>query len=144
DAFPSWDRVAVISGDGDQSGRSFSATLARGLVDRGARAKVLPVPDGLDLTDWRARDGDRFATEVVRAILEAEEETSLTAALQQRDPARYPRTDLGNAMFVRDFIAAKGSGVRYSPETGFYLLDGGVWRLDKLDRRSEERRVGEE
>src|SRR5690606_8232428 len=128
------DRVAVIAGDGDQSGRSFSATLARGLLARGARAKVLPVPDGLDLTDWRARDGDRFATEVVRAILEAEEETSLTAALQQRDPARYPRTDLGNAMFVRDFIAAKGSGVRYSPETGFYLLDGGVWRLDKLDR----------
>src|SRR5690606_41724848 len=71
------DRVAVIAGDGDQSGRSFSATLARGLVDRGARAKVLPVPDGLDLTDWRARDGDRFATGVVRGILEAEWETAV-------------------------------------------------------------------
>lgn len=127
-------RVAVIAGDGDPSGRSFSATLAQGLVERGVRAKVLPVPDGLDLTDWRERDGARFSTEVVRAILDTEEETSAEAVLRDRDPERYPPTDLGNARFVRNFIAAQGSGVRFSPEAGFFLLREGVWVADKLDR----------
>ena len=127
-------RVAVIAGDGDPSGRAFGKTLAQGLLDRNVRAKVLPVPDGLDLTDWRKRDGARFATEVVRAVLDTAEETSTTAVLRDRDPKRYPATDLGNARFVRDFITADGSGVRYSPEAGFFLLKEGVWVADRLDR----------
>lgn len=128
------DRVAIIAGDGDPAGRTFSSILAQGLVERGVRAKILPVPDGLDLTDWRERSGARFATELIRAAQTAEEITSARAALTGRDEKRYPLTDLGNARFVRDFVAAKGSGVRFSPEAGFFLLDAGVWRPDKLDR----------
>lgn len=128
------DRVAVVAGDGDASGSRFSAVLARALVDRGARAKVLAMPAGEDLSSWRASDPARFTREVVRAILSAAEVTSSTAALTARDEKAYPLTDLGNARFVRDFIEAAGSGVRYSPEAGFYLLERGVWRQDRLDR----------
>lgn len=128
------DRLAVVAGDGDPAGRAFSVTLARALAERGTRAKILDLPDGLDLTDWRAADPARFATEAVRAVLSAAEVTGATAALRSRDEAAYPLTDLGNARFARDFIAARGSGVRFSPEAGFFLLDGGVWRPDRLDR----------
>ena len=136
DTIAGWlgDRVAIIAGDGDVSGRRFSATLAGALVERGHRAKILAPPDTLDLTDWRQRDGDRFAIEIVRAIQSADEVTSTTATLSARDLERYPLTDLGNARYCRDYIAGRGSGVRYSPEAGFFLLDEGVWRPDKLDR----------
>ena len=126
-------RVAVVAGDGDVSGRRFTSTLASELVERGIIAKILNVPDGEDLTSWRDRDRDQFPREIIRAILEAEEATSARAALTARDVERYPLTDLGNARYVRDFITARGSGVRCSPETGFYLLDAGVWRPDKLE-----------
>lgn len=128
------DRLAVICGDGDSAGRTFAARLAQGLVSREVRVKVLPVPDDLDLTDWRERDGVRFATNVVRSIAETKEETSSEAVLRDRDEDRYPLTDLGNARFARDFVVAQGSGVKFSPEAGYFLLKGGVWRSDRLDR----------
>lgn len=128
------DRLAIIAGDGDSAGRTFAARLAQGLVSRQRRAKVLPVPDDLDLTDWRERDGARFATALVRAIGETKEETSSEAVLRGRDEERYPLTDLGNARFAASFIEAQSSGVKYSPEAGFFLLKSGVWRTDKLDR----------
>lgn len=126
-------RVGVIAGDGDPAGRVFAATLAQSLVTSGARVKVLDVPDGRDLTDWRADDPGKFAADLVRAIVQAAEQTSASSALRSRDTDTYPLTDLGNARFVRDHIVAQGSGVRYSPEAGFFLLDVGVWRMDKLD-----------
>lgn len=128
------DRLAVIAGDGDPSGRTFASTLAQGLLARGLRVKILPVPDGLDLTDWRKRDGERFATNVVRAIVDTAEEVAADAILRDRPLDRYPFTDLGNARFVRDYVLAQGSGVKYSPEAGFFLLKGGVWITDRLDR----------
>lgn len=128
------DRVAVICGDGDPSGRTFASTLSQGLLARGKRVKILPVPDDEDLTSWRDRDGARFSTNVVRAITETREETSSEAVLRDRDEERFPLTDLGNARFVRDYVVAQGSGVKFSPEAGFFLLKGGVWRSDRLDR----------
>jgi putative DNA primase/helicase len=127
-------RVGVIAGDGDPAGRAFSSTLSKALLEAGARAKILDVPDGLDLTDWRAQDPGKFSADFVRAIVQASEQTSTSSALRSRDESAYPLTDLGNARFARDFIASQGSGVRYSPEAGFFLLSGGVWRLDRLDR----------
>lgn len=128
------DRLAIIAGDGDSAGRTFAARLAQGLVSRQKRAKVLPVPDEHDLTSWRERDGDKFATNVVRAIGNTKEETSSEAVLRGRDEDRYPLTDLGNARFAASFIEAQASGVKYSPEAGYFLLKSGVWRPDKLDR----------
>lgn len=127
-------RLAVIAGDGDPAGRTFSSRLAQGLLARGLRVKILAVPDDLDLTDWRERDGHRFATEVVRKIAETKEEIAADVILTERDLVRYPFTDLGNARFVRDYVAASGSGVKFSPEAGFFLLKGGVWYSDRLDR----------
>lgn len=128
------DRLAVICGDGDAAGRTFSATLAQGLLMRGCRVKILPVPDDHDLTSWRESRPTSFAVDVVRAIAQTPEETDSDVVLRERDPERYPLTDLGNAHFAADFIRAQGSGVKFSPEAGFFLLKGGVWRADKLDR----------
>lgn len=128
------DRQAVIAGDGDSAGRTFAARLAQGLVKREVRVKVLHVPDDEDLTSWRERDPAKFSTHVIRAIAEADEETSSDAVLRGRDTDRYPLTDLGNARFARDYIEAQGSGVKFSPEAGYFLLRGGVWRADRLDR----------
>ena len=128
------DRLAVIAGDGDPSGRTFASVLAQALLARDKRVKVLPVPDDHDLTSWRELEPSRFGTSVVRAISETAEETSAAAVLRDRDEERYPLTDLGNARFARDFVIAQGSGVKFSPEAGFFLLRRGVWRQDKLDR----------
>src|SRR5690606_39063835 len=128
------DRLAVNAGDGDAAGRTFAANLAQGLLAHGVRVKILPVPDDLDLTDWRERDGVRFATNVVRAIAETPEETSTDAVLRGRDEGKFPLTDLGNARFVAAYAVAQGSGIKHSAEAGFFLLKAGVWRADKLDR----------
>lgn len=127
------DRTAILAGDGDPAGARFSAALAQALVDRGVQARILAAPEGLDLTSWRERDGAAFTREVVRAAQAAAPVTSASAALASRAESDYPLTDLGNAWFVRDYIAARGSGVRYSPDAGFFLLSGGVWRADRLD-----------
>lgn len=124
------DREAVIAGDGDPSGRRFSAQLAEALAARDARVRVLHVPDGLDLTDWRAQAGEGFARDVIRAIAESAPVQSRTAALLAWDEERYSLSDLGGARYLRDYIESLGSGVRFTEEVGFLLLDAGVWRKD--------------
>lgn len=125
------DREAVIAGDGDPAGRRFSTTLAEALVAQGHRVRVVDLADGLDLTDWRAETGARFATELIRAIAAATLVKSRDAALLAWDEERYSLTDLGGARYLRDYIASLGSGVRFSEEVGFFLLDEGVWRKDE-------------
>jgi putative DNA primase/helicase len=124
-------RPAVIAGDGDPAGRRFSATLAEALVAREIPVKVLDLPDGLDLTDWRTENPGRFYAEAIRAIAEAEAVKSRSAALLAWDEDRYSLTDLGGARYLRDYIESIGSGVRYSEEVGFFLLEEGVWRKDE-------------
>lgn len=136
DTLLSWcaGRPVVVAGDGDHAGREFSARLARALSDRGVEVRRLGVPDGLDLSSWRERDPSLFVGEVTAAVAAAPVESSTAAAMMQRDTIAYPLTDLGNARFTRDFIRGRGFGVRFSPEGGFFILHGGVWRPDKLDR----------
>jgi putative DNA primase/helicase len=124
-------REAVIAGDGDPAGRRFSAQLAEALVARDLRVRVLDVPDGLDLSDWRDQNPGRFYSEAMRAVAEAERVKSRTAALLAWDEDRYSLSDLGGARYLRDYIDSVGSGVRYTEEVGFYLLDDGVWRKDE-------------
>lgn len=128
------DRLAVICGDGDPSGRTFASNLAQALLERDVRVKILPVPDDHDLTSWREENPSRFAATIIRAISDQPEEVGVGAVLRDRDKDRYPFTDLGNARFVRDFILARSSGVKFSPEAGFFLLRSGIWREDKLDQ----------
>jgi len=125
-------RQAVIAGDGDPSGRRFSAQLAEALTTAGIPVRILTVPDGLDLTDWRAQDPEQFPREVIRAIAQAAPVSSSQAALSAWDEDRYALTDLGGARYLRDYIESIGSGIRYTEEAGFFLLDpeSGVWRKD--------------
>jgi putative DNA primase/helicase len=125
------DRPVVVAGDGDPSGRRFSAQLAEALVAREIPVKVLDLPDELDLTDWRTKDPGKFYAEAHRAIAKAEPVKSRSAALLAWDEDRYSLTDLGGARYLRDYIESLGSGVRYSEEVGFFLLEDGVWRKDE-------------
>jgi putative DNA primase/helicase len=124
-------RDVVIAGDGDPAGRRFTSILAEALVGRGNRVRILNLPDGEDLTDWRERSAGRFYAEALRAIAEAQPVKSRTAALLAWDEERYSLSDLGGARYLRDYIESLGSGVRFSEEVGFFLLDGGVWRKDE-------------
>ncbi|UIW13520.1 DNA primase/helicase [Arthrobacter phage Lizalica] len=124
-------REAVVAGDGDPAGRRFSATLAEALAARDVPVKVLDLPDGMDLTDWRGKNPARFYAEAIRAIAEAEPVKSRSAALLAWDEDRYSLTDLGGARYLRDYIESIGSGVRYTEEVGFFLLEDGVWRKDE-------------
>lgn len=124
------DREAVIAGDGDPAGRRFAVMLADALVALEKTVRVLDLPDGMDLTDWRAQDPAKFQGAALRAIAEAPAVKSRAAALLAWDEERYSLTDLGGARYLRDYMESIGSGVRYSEETGFYLLDEGMWRED--------------
>ncbi|UVK63560.1 DNA primase/helicase [Arthrobacter phage Janeemi] len=124
-------REAVIAGDGDPAGRRFSATLAEALSAHDVPVKVLDLPDGLDLTDWRAQDPARFYADAHRAIASAPAVKSRSAALLAWDEERYSLSDLGGARYLRDYIESIGSGVRYTEEVGFFLLEDGVWRKDE-------------
>lgn len=132
DEVASWigDREAVVAGDGDPAGRRFSATLAEGLTARGIRVRVLDLADGLDLTDWRGQNPAAFSREVIRAISEARPVKSREASLLAWDESVYALSDLGGARYLRDYVESIGSGVKYTEEVGFLLLDSGVWRKD--------------
>lgn len=124
-------RPAVIAGDGDPAGRRFSTQLAEALVAHDLSVKVLDLPDGMDISDWRAKNPARFSMELGRALAEAAPVKSRTAALLAWDEERYSLTDLGGARYLRDYVESVGSGVRFSEEVGFFLLDEGVWRKDE-------------
>lgn len=125
------DRKAVIAGDGDRAGQEFATALSQGLVERGVTVALLDVPMGEDLTSWREKDPS--ARDIVRAVGEAPLQSSFSSAARERDEERYPLTDLGNGRYLRDYAVSQASALRYSPEAGFFVLDGGVWRPDDLD-----------
>jgi len=127
-------REAVIAGDGDPAGHRFTAVLAEALAARDLRVRVLNLPEGKDLSDWYAEDRPRFGMAAVRAIAEAETVKSRSAALLAWDEDRYSLTDLGGARYLRDYLESLGSGVKYTEEAGFFLLDNGVWRKDEMQQ----------
>jgi putative DNA primase/helicase len=124
-------RKVIACGDGDRAGQQFSTAIAQGMTERGVTVAKLAVPDDSDLSKWR--ESDKTGRSIVRAIMEAPEESSYSAALSGRDQSLYPLTDLGNARFLRDYARSQGSDLRFAPESGFFVLDGGVWRPDDLD-----------
>jgi putative DNA primase/helicase len=125
------DRLVILAGDGDGAGRKFSTSLSKALADSGLRVKVLPLPNGVDLTSWRENDSAHFADALRDLVTNTPEIESRAAALLAWDEDRYALSDLGAARYLRDYIESLGSGVRYVEEMGFYLLDRGVWRPDE-------------
>lgn len=120
-------RVAIVAGDGDAAGRQFSSTLAEGLLARGIAVKVLPMPDGKDLTDWRSDDPSWFRQGFVKKVKELTETTTSQARLGGWDEHIYSLSDVGGARYLRDYLDARGQSVRYTDATGFLQLDNGIW-----------------
>lgn len=123
---------AIIAGDGDNAGRKFASDLANQLAARGVHVRMLALPDGMDLSDWRVNDPYGFPPAVQQAISTAP--TVVAKTDLGWDTEKYALTDLGGARYLRDYIEAAGSGVKYTPETGFMLLDNGVWRTDEVQQ----------
>lgn len=125
-------RPVVICGDADSAGDAFSRTLGAELAKRGLSVrKVRPPQDGDDLTDWRKHDPESFATEFIRAVQAAQDPGGLRTRMAAWTDVDL--TDVAAARRLRVHFESLGSGVRYSPEAGFFILRDGVWRLDKLD-----------
>ncbi|MFG3710104.1 phage/plasmid primase, P4 family [Micromonospora sp. NPDC047730] len=125
-------RPVVICGDADPAGDAFSRTLGAELAKKGLSVrKVRPPVDGDDLTDWRKRDADGFATAFIRAVTSAQDPGGLRTRMAAWTDADL--TDVAAARRLKAHLEQAGSGVRFSPEAGFFLLRDGVWRPDKLD-----------
>jgi putative DNA primase/helicase len=125
-------RPVVVAGDGDAAGRRFTQTLAEALHARGLSVKVLPMRDGKDLTDWRADGPARFHDDLLYHVAKAKQVETRATLLGELawDEDRYALSDLGGARYLRDYIESIGSGVKYTEEAGFFLLEDGVWRPD--------------
>jgi putative DNA primase/helicase len=131
------DRSAIVAGDADQAGRRFTSTLVRELTKLGKHVMTLELANEQDINDWRMTDPANFATALydrVQDLIGQKPITPAEVALREWDEQQYSLTDLGGARYLRDYIASIGSGVRYNAETGFYILDGGVWRRDDRQR----------
>ncbi|OZV74745.1 hypothetical protein CA850_29650 [Micromonospora echinospora] len=125
-------RPVVVCGDADAAGDRFSRLLCAELAKRGLSARsVRPPVDGDDLTDWRARGPEVFATDFIRAVTNSQDPGGLKTRLNAWTDADL--TEVASARRLKDHFEAGGSGVKYSPEAGFFILRGGVWRADKLD-----------
>lgn len=125
-------RPIVICGDADAAGDAFARTLAAGLAKLGESVRaVRPPRDGDDLTDWRARNPEAFATDLTRSVAAAPTLSGVTARVNAWTDADL--TEVASARRLRDYFESSGSGVKFSPEAGFFILREGVWRPDKLD-----------
>ncbi|MEV0267743.1 phage/plasmid primase, P4 family [Hamadaea sp. NPDC050747] len=125
-------RPIVVCGDADPAGDSFTRKLAADLAKLGAAVRKLRPPvDGDDITAWRERQPDTFATEFVRAVQSAQDPGGLRTRMDAWTDGDL--TDVAAARRLREHFERLRSGVRYSPEAGFFILRDGVWRVDKLD-----------
>ncbi|MEU4568643.1 phage/plasmid primase, P4 family [Micromonospora sp. NPDC023956] len=125
-------RPVVVIGDADASGDGFTRTLAAELARRGLSVrKVRPPVEGWDVTKWREERRDTFAEDFVRAVQSAQDPGGLQTRMAAWTDADL--TDVSAARRLKAHFEDSGSGVRFSPEAGFFILRDGVWRVDRLD-----------
>ncbi|AVR57200.1 DNA primase/helicase [Microbacterium phage Kieran] len=117
-------RTAIVAGDGDSAGKQFSAKLAEALIARGITTKILPMRDGLDLSDWRAEDPAWFRQGFVKEVAKLGTVTGKQAKLKRWS---YPFADIGGAQYLRDKLANEGHPLRFTDAAGFFQLNNGVW-----------------
>jgi len=117
-------RTAIVAGDGDSAGKQFSAKLAEALIARGITTKILPMRDGLDLSDWRAEDPAWFRQGFVKEVAKLGTVTGRQAKLKRWS---YPFADIGGAQYLRDKLANEGHPLRFTDAAGFFQLHNGVW-----------------
>ncbi|WP_431888692.1 phage/plasmid primase, P4 family [Nocardiopsis alba] len=162
------DGHVIIAGDNDDAGRSFTATLAAALRERGVTAHTLEIPhEGDDLTDWRARDPEAFPDALHEAVrlarpvaapaeVQADERAAeLDAAtgtdVVSRDDGRhaaellaaymdrYGDTDVLRAHALVAFVEGR---VRYASGLGFHVWTGRRWERSDTRVRQEIHRMG--
>ncbi len=127
----------VVAGDDDPAGRLFTERVCEALSQRGVETHKLLVPESLDITAWRERDPQRFATEFQLAVRTAPvygEDEILADRL--RAQVATILTDVENARALRRFILSKGCDIRYAQAVEFIVYRGhaeGVWKVDDAD-----------
>ncbi|MFJ3588625.1 phage/plasmid primase, P4 family [Streptomyces sp. NPDC090231] len=145
-------RDVVLAFDPDDAGARGIGALATALVADGNHPRQLPFPNVKeDLTDWRERTPETFPAELHTAVRSApvveleqprtpaptppkEADMPATdAALESMDLSSrqlFDNSDVGVAVRLRDFMARKGGGVRYSAGLGYLVWDGRIWCQD--------------
>ncbi|MFJ3084434.1 phage/plasmid primase, P4 family [Streptomyces halstedii] len=141
-------RDVVLAFDPDDSGARGISLLAKALDDDGNTPRQLQFPNAKeDLTAWRERTPETFATELHAAVRSApvvdltpepapeppKKEVDIPATdaaldtMSESARSLFDNTDVGIAVRLRDFMARTGGGVRYAAGLGFLTWDGMIW-----------------
>lgn len=141
-------RDVVLAFDPDDSGARGVSLLAKALDDDGNTPRQLQFPNAKeDLTAWRERTPETFASELHTAVRSApvvdltpepttdppKKEVDMPAtdaALAEMDLSSrqlFDNSDVGVAVRLRDFMSRSGGGVRHARGLGFLVWDGTVW-----------------
>ncbi|WP_069752918.1 phage/plasmid primase, P4 family [Streptomyces sp. EN16] len=141
-------RDVVLAFDPDDSGARGISLLAKALDEDGNTPRQLQFPHAKeDLTAWRERTPETFASELHTAVRSAPvvnltpeptpeppkkeiDMPATDAALELMDLSSrqlFDNSDVGVAVRLRDFMARDGGGVRYAGGLGFLVWDGTVW-----------------
>ena len=135
-------RRVVVIGDADPAGEEFAKRLVAGLTLAGGRASSV-APAASDVAAWFAATPAGFAASLQAKVSAVPDADAAAVVLEDWSPSEL--TDVANARRLLTFFVDHGSGVRYSPEAGFFLLDDGVWVPDRLDRvRTQAQRAADE
>ncbi|MFD5198849.1 phage/plasmid primase, P4 family [Streptomyces sp. NPDC058375] len=158
-------RDVVFAFDPDDAGARGIAALSEALAADGNTARQLQFPNAKeDLTAWRERTTETFASELHTAVRSAPvvdltpEPTSeppkkevdmpaTDAALAEMDLSSrqlFDNTDVGIAVRLRDFMARTGGGVRYAAGLGFLTWDGMIWTPGEAKVRESLHLMGAE
>ena len=124
-------RRVVVVGDADRAGVEFAGRLVTAITLAGGSAVSL-APQAADVADWYAVDPAGFAASLQDAVQALADQNMAAAAAMAWSPADM--TDVANARRLLTYFTEHGSGVRFCPEVGFFLLRDGVWEVDRLDR----------
>ncbi len=120
------EREAVIAGDGDKAGREFSATLAAALRSAGVPVRELTLPDGQDLTDWRAELGEGMAAALAAAIAATSLDAPAVPVVTEETPeAEVDGVKPLTGLAPRDVVAAILARYEFArtPEGGIVTIE---------------------
>jgi putative DNA primase/helicase len=158
----------IAAGDADPAGHEFNRRLAEGLKAHGITVYTLAIPHaGDDLTDWRARNPDRFPDALHRAVSaslpvqdahEARQE-AFSAEVNQSTGADFATRDEGlealrvlkgmtdqygeaEAIAAYALVAWTQNRIKYASGLGFYQWTGRVWERSEVKVRQEIHRMG--
>lgn len=158
----------IVAGDNDTAGQTFSRRLAEGLAQHGIDVYTLDIPHaGDDLTDWRARNPQGFASALHRAVKAARpvkmhaeaEAANVSAELSEATGADMVSRDQGaeaarvlaglmerygesDAMNAHALVAWTDGRIRFAPGLGFYVWNGRTWERSEVKVRQEVHRMG--